>query len=128
MQLPEGFGDSLRQQLLKEIHTIVCDAVKEWLIPITSLPDKLKSKKYINEAEILNKIVFGCNSKKWRSQNPEMAAAGYTLRSCASIEQLRLLHKLATVDAQLMEQGEPTKIRKEVLKAIADEARKSPDD
>jgi hypothetical protein len=50
-----------------KIHT---DSIKENLIP-----KKLSSKEifyiYADEADILNKALFGITAKKWREQNPD---------------------------------------------------------
>lgn len=78
-----------------KIHT---DAIKENLIP----PKIAKNHEgiiYANEADILNKALFGLTAKEWREQNPEKQG---NIRDYATIEQLIVLSNIESMNAEMI--------------------------
>lgn len=116
-----GSALSYRRNLIKDIQNVIADAVKEYLVPITSLPDGRTSFKYVNETEMLNMTVFGFSSKIWKKRNPLLAAQGRTIRTSATTEQLELLCLLALEDVRLIKEGHPMEVRKRILQEKAKE-------
>lgn len=109
------------RDFLKTLGKELNDTIQVCLVPGTSLQHGLKSLKYNNEAEMLNKIVFGCSSKKWKAQHPELAAAKSTMRGQATRLQLYLLCVLMKEDIKLIREGVPMLERKELLGILAQE-------
>lgn len=115
----------VKRELAKVNHKVQSDAINNYLLPSTSLPENLKHVKFSNEAEMLNKIVFGYISRQWKKRNPDLAGKGFNMRDSATLEQLQLLSNLETNNASLIEEGLPTQARKERLLKIAASQRAS---
>lgn len=108
-----------KQWLLKNIYKVQNDSVKHFLIPVSSLPESRRNLKYLNEAEMFNRIVFGCSSTQWRKQNPELAARRFTIRSHATAERLQLLYTLVINNLFYLKLGLSREIRIERLSTTA---------
>ncbi len=102
---------SVKLEFIKLATTMLNDAIKEHLLPSTSLPQKLHKMKYTNENEMINKLVFCSTSRQWRKQNPELAAQGKTIRDVATDEQLQLLFTLISENIVLIKQDLPKEER-----------------
>ena len=81
-----------------KIHT---DAIKENLIPprLTKFQEAMV---YANEADMLNKALFGLTAKEWREQNSEKQG---NIRDHSTIEQLIVLSNIETMNAEMIKQG-----------------------
>lgn len=95
-----------------KIHT---DAIKEQLIPqLLSKPQQ--GFIYAEEADVLNKALFGLTAKEWRNKNPHKKG---NIRDYATIEQLLVLSNLESLNAVFIEQGKPQSERLEMLNKLA---------
>ncbi len=56
---------------------------------------------YANEADVLNKALFGMTAKEWRSANPD---AEGNIRDNATMEQLVVMSSLGSQNALLIQQ------------------------
>ncbi|MFA6924515.1 MAG: KilA-N domain-containing protein [Bacteroidales bacterium] len=93
---------NLQRTLAKVNYHIHTDAIKENLIP----PQISKTEQntiYANEADLLNKALFGLTALEWRISNPELKG---NVRDYAEIEQLVVLSNLESINALLIKQGE----------------------
>ena len=91
----------VRRTLAKLNYRIHTDAIKQNLIPpsIEKIQEKII---YVNEADVLNKAVFGITAQEWRSQNPEKIG---NIRDYAEIEQLIVLANIESINAILIQKG-----------------------
>ena len=81
-----------------KLHT---DAIKEYIIP--NLADKaIHQFTYTNEADMLNRIVFGMSASDWKKQNPNLAKSGKNQRDYASTSQLVILANLESLNSHLI--------------------------
>lgn len=106
---------SIRRTLAKAQYHVHTDAVKNHIIPAL-LTQKEIQLAYANEADILNKALFGCTAKQWREQNPDKKG---NIRDYATIEQLIVLSGLEAQNAVLIEQGKNQAERLTFLNAAA---------
>jgi hypothetical protein len=89
---------NLSRFLAKTNYKIHTDAVKENLIP----PKLAKNQEgfiYANEADVLNKALFGFTAKEWRLQNQDKKG---NIRDEASIEQLIVLSNMESMNAEMI--------------------------
>jgi KilA-N domain len=89
---------NLSRFLAKTNYKIHTDAIKENLIP----PRIAKNQEgfiYANEADLLNKALFGSTAKEWRERNPELTG---NIRDDASIEQLIVLSNIEVMNAEMI--------------------------
>ena len=89
--LSGGIEWSIRRSLAKVQYKVHTDAVKAHLIP-AQLNAAQVGIVYANEADILNKALFGMTAKEWRNANPD---AEGNIRDHATIEQLVVMSSLA---------------------------------
>lgn len=84
-----------------KLHT---DAIKEYIIP--SLSDgAIHQYAYTNEADMLNRIVFGQSASDWKKQNPTLAKGNKNQRDHASTSQLVILANLESLNSHLIAKG-----------------------
>ncbi len=114
-----------RRLLAKANYKIHTDAIKETLIPISNLPEKMKGIIYADEAEILNFALFGITAKAWKENNPELALKGLNIRDCADAHELIVLSNLESANASMIKKGVDRKRRLEVLRDKAESELKS---
>jgi len=88
--------------LAKANYTIHTDAIKEVLVPISTLPENRKGIIYADEAELLNVALFDTTSREWRQNNPKKVAKGENIRDYASVSQLTVLANLESYNAVLI--------------------------
>jgi hypothetical protein len=98
--LSGGIEWSIRRSLAKVQYRVHTDAVKEHLIP-AQLTGAQIGFVYANEADILNKALFGMTAKEWRSANPD---ADGNIRDNATMEQLVVMSSLESQNALLIQQ------------------------
>lgn len=111
-RLPEWGVNRTLAKVNYRIHT---DAVKRNLIPPT-LTRKDTGLIYASEADLINKAVFGCTAKEWKTANPNKDG---NIRDYASVEQLLVLANIESYNSILIEQGRDQKDRIIELNGIA---------
>ncbi len=106
---------NLQRTLAKVNYKIHTDAIKENLLP-KELSKQQINFVYADEADLLNMALFGKTAKQWRA---EKSAAKGNIRDEATIEQLVVLSNMESINALLIEQGQPQSNRLEQLNKIA---------
>ena len=95
-------GWDAKRMLTKINYKIHTDAIKERIV----LPQKLSKKDattvYANEADVLNKALFGMTAKEWRSANPKLEG---NIRDYADVSQLVCLSNLENINAEYIRAG-----------------------
>lgn len=105
--------------LAKANYKIHTDAIKDVLVPISTLPDHMKGIVYADEAELLNVALFDRTSKDWRESNPEKAKKGENIRDYATVAQLTVLANLESYNAILVRKNIPAEERLKELRNLA---------
>jgi len=95
-----------------KIHT---DSIKENLIP-KKLSSKEISYIYADEADILNKALFGLTAKNWREQNLDKKG---NIREYCNVEQLIVLANLESINSELIKMWLKQSNRLELLNNTA---------
>lgn len=95
----------------KANYSIQTDAVKQYIIPNTTLPKEKHGIIYANEAELINVATLGYTSKQWAEVNPNRVFEGKNLRDCLELEQLIVLDNMQSFNSYLMSQNIPQKER-----------------
>ncbi|MEZ4685742.1 MAG: KilA-N domain-containing protein [Bacteroidia bacterium] len=104
---------SYQRFLTKVNYRLHTDSIRDHLIP------KLQASKagewlvYADEADLLNKAVFGM-TREWREANTELAEKG-NIRDYADIAQLNVLANLESLNAVMLENGTDKAKRFELL-------------
>lgn len=109
-----GLGWDARRQLTKINYKIHTDAIKEHIIPKLSQKD-LKFV-YANEADVLNKALFGLTASEWRDKNPDKEG---NMRDYADVYELVSLANLETHNAEFIKQKLTQSERVQKLNEIA---------
>lgn len=110
-----GLDWNIRRSLSKVQYRVHTDAVKLHLIP----PDLAKAKVgfvYANEADVLNKALFGQTAKEWRTGNVGLLG---NIRDHATLEQLVVMSSLESQNALLIQQGMSPQERLVLLNSLA---------
>lgn len=110
---------NVKRILSKVNYTIQTDAVKDYIIPHSTLPEAKKSLEYAEEADVLNLALFQCTAKQWREANPQLALQGMNIRDVASINELAVLSNLESANADMMRNGVSRQVRFQKLYEIA---------
>jgi hypothetical protein len=110
---------NVKRVLSKVNYTIQTDAVKDFVIPHSTLPEAKKSLEYAEEADVLNLALFQCTAKHWREANPSLALQGMNLRDVASINELAVLSNLESANADMMRNSISRQVRFQKLYEIA---------
>jgi len=105
----------LNRELAKLNFRIQTGAIKEHLIP-PEVSAKEARITYANEADLLNKAVFGMTAKQWRAQNKGKPG---NVRDYADVSQLLVLSNLESINAVLIEEGHSEAERVQRLNRIA---------
>ena len=89
-------GWDTKRMLTKINYRIHTDAIKEHLLPpkISTAEANLI---YANEADVLNKSLFGMTAKEWREAHPKMEG---NVRDYADVTQLVCLANLENLNAE----------------------------
>jgi len=106
---------NFRRFLTKANYKIHTDAVKEYSIPTSKLPENDQWLVYAEEADLLNMAVFGCTAKEWRDTNGILESRCENIRDCADTVQLLVLSNLESLSAHLLSEG---KSKEERFKAL----------
>ena len=110
---------SVKRLLAGANYKLQTDAVKDFIIPNSSLSDDNKWIEYATEADILNVAIWGCTAKQWKEANPSLALNGKNLRDVASINENSVLSTLEAFNAEMIREGITRKDRFKKLKEIA---------
>lgn len=95
---------SMKRALSSVNHRLHTDAIKEHIIP--SLADSaMRQYTYTNEADMLNRIVFGKSAAEWKKDNISLAKGGKNQRDYASTTELVVLANLETLNSHLISKG-----------------------
>lgn len=100
--------------LTKVNYRLQTQAVKDVLLPLTSLPRSYKGLVYAEEADVVNMAIFGMTAKEWRKKNPTKAKKG-NIRDYATIEQLTVLANLESLNSMFINEGHEKSVRYEKL-------------
>lgn len=95
----------LRRYISKVNYILQTDAIKDVLIPLSSVPKEKQAFVYANEADLLYIAMYGFTSKQWRANNPELAKKGYNIRDLADTHQLIILANLESLNGTLINNG-----------------------
>ena len=106
---------NIQRTLAKVNYHIHTDAIKENLIP-KELSKKEASLIYANEADILNKELFGKTILEWKKENPKRKG---NIRDYATVEQLVVLTNPESINSILISQNLPQSKRLLQLNEIA---------
>lgn len=108
------------KRILSKVNYIIqTDAVRDFVIPKSSLPETKKNLEYAEEADVLNLVLFQCTAKQWREANPKLSLQGLNLRDIASINELAVLSNLESANAEMIRIGMNRKDRFNKLLEIA---------
>lgn len=107
-----------RRYISKVNYRLHTDSIKEHLIP-SLRSGSLAKFVYTNEADMLNRLVFGYTAAEWRKLSEESPDRGKNQRDTASTEQLILLANLESLNSHLIATGVSQQKR---LRTLADEA------
>lgn len=97
-------GWDAKRYLSKVNYKIHTEAVKEHLLPISTLPEDKKWIVYAENADIINMAMFGKTAKTWKEENPQLALDGLNMRDVASTHQLVVLANLENYSSILIKQ------------------------
>jgi hypothetical protein len=106
---------NVKRSLTKINYRIHTDAIKANLIP-PQITKQQESIIYANEADVLNKALFGLTAKEWRENNSEKDG---NVRDYATTEQLIVLVNLENLNAVFIQQGVEQSDRLQMLNNIA---------
>lgn len=90
------------------LHT---DSIKNVLLPALQLTKSQETFVYTDEADMLNKIVFGQTAVEWRSSNKELTKSNKNQRDYATLQQLVILANLENLNAHFIATGKSQKER-----------------
>ena len=97
-----NLGWNVKRLLTKINYKIHTDSIKQNII----LPQKLSGKDsiiiYANEADVLNKALFGMTAKEWRDDNPKLEG---NIRDYANVIQLVCLVNLENLNSEYIKEG-----------------------
>ncbi len=96
-----ALGWDVKRMLTKINYRIHTDAIREHLIPTKILEVDLGNI-FANEADVLNKALFGMTAKEWRDKNSTLEG---NMRDYADVTQLVCLANLESFNAELIRQG-----------------------
>jgi len=105
----------LKRNLTKINYKIHTDSIKNNLIP-EKISTVASSGIYANEADILNKALFGMTAKEWNKSNPDKKG---NIRDFALASQLVCLSNLESLNAEFIRQKIPQSERLLILNEIA---------
>ncbi|HEX7017401.1 MAG TPA: KilA-N domain-containing protein [Patescibacteria group bacterium] len=104
-----------RRYLSRVNYRLHTDSIKNDLLPALNLEKSKQPYVYIDEADMLNMIVFGQTAAEWRKANLELTKNNRNQRDYASIEQLVLLANLENLNAHFISEGKTQQERIKLL-------------
>jgi len=108
-------GWSAKRELAKINYHIHTSAVKYNLVPATLTPQQTTIV-YASEGDVLNVALFGMTAKQWRDKNANLKG---NIRDYASINELICLSNMENINAMLINEKIPQKVRLIKLNEIA---------
>lgn len=105
---------SYHRFLSKVNYRLHTDSIKENLLPKLQVAKAGQWLVYADEADLLNKAVFGQTAKEWREANPKQALNG-NIRDYADLIQLNVLANLESLNAVMIDAGTSKEKRFEML-------------
>lgn len=96
-----ALGWDTKRMLTRINYRIHTDAIKEHLVP-GRLSSTQRNSVYANEADVLNKALFGMTAKEWRDANPKQKG---NIRDYSDVTQLVCLANLESLNAEFIRQG-----------------------
>ena len=97
-------GWDAKRMLTKINYKIHTDAIKEKIVLPLKLSNKSAAIKYANEADVLNKALFGMTAKEWKDNNPKLEG---NIRDYADVYQLVILANIENMNAEYIKVGIP---------------------
>ncbi len=97
----QALGWDTKRTLAKINYRIHTDAIKQHIIP-AKLSATQAGIVYANEADVLNKALFGMTAKEWRTANPKQTG---NIRDYAEASQLVCLSNLESLNAEFIRAG-----------------------
>ena len=97
-------GWDAKRMLTKINYKIHTDAIKEHIVLPLQLSTKDSTIVYANEADVLNKALFGLTAKEWRDRNPKLEG---NVRDYADVTQLVCLANLESLNAEFIRASLP---------------------
>ena len=91
--------------LTKVNYRLHTDAIKNNIIPILNTPKQYEGCIYADEAEMLNKIVFGITAQEFKNKYPHLVKNGKNMRDFADKQVLVIITNLESANANLINQG-----------------------
>ena len=92
-----------RRYLTRVNYRLHTDSIKNDLLPALKLTKSEQTYIYTDEADMLNKIVFGQTAAEWRKENSKAKSSNQ--RDYATIQQLVLLANLENLNAHLISEN-----------------------
>lgn len=80
------------------LHT---DAIKKYILPSLDI-SSIQQYAYTNEADMLNRLVFGQTAIEWKLSNPTLVKSQKNQRDYASTQQLIILANLESLNSHLI--------------------------
>ena len=96
-----AIGWDTKRMLTKINYHIHTDAIKEHLIP-DIISKSHANIIFANEADLLNKALFGMTAKEWQDKNPKLEG---NMRDYADASQLVCLADLESLNAEFIREG-----------------------
>ena len=110
-----SLGWDVKRQLTKINYRIHTDAIQKNLIP-KEISIAQANIIFANEADVLNKALFGMTAKEWRDKNPKLEG---NIRDYSDVTQLICLANLESLNAEFIRQEIPQSGRLIKLNEIA---------
>lgn len=105
---------SYQRFLSKVNYKLHTNSIRDHLIPKLQATKAGEWLVYADEADLLNKAVFGLTAKEWRETNPKLAKKG-NIRDYAEIVQLNVLANLESLNSVMIEAGTSKDVRFNML-------------
>jgi len=90
-------GWDAKRMLTKINYKIHTDAIKDKIVLPQKLSKKSASITYANEADVLNKALFGMTAKEWKVANPKLTG---NIRDYVDVYQLVILANIENLNAE----------------------------
>lgn len=97
-----ALGWDAKRMLTRINYKIHTDAIKEHIVLPLRLSARDSTMVYANEADVLNKALFGLTAQEWRDKNPKLEG---NVRDYADVSQLVCLANLENLNAEYIRAG-----------------------
>ena len=116
---------NVKRVLSKVNYKIHTDAIKFHILPKLNIQKDKEWLVYASEADMLNVALFGCTSKEWRENNPDLALNNANIRDFATMNELTVLSNIESLSSIFMKQYPNKEDRFIILKQIVKDQLKS---